>query len=358
MDTLEPASALMDIRDGDTFQFREGEDPVAVKAERNSFKLSGHASGKEILDILGALDRAGNLGISFVMYDIFLMFVKLGFSLPGAGAFFITRMIRKLMEGSLKRVIFVHGSPKARGEIIGGVKAIEKHAEWHPIDSRVGQSVIGVADPENKVWFAQIPAVPLSEYQAASLGDERRQFYALLVDLEQEMEILEAAGRSLPNRLADIRRRLFRAGTLPANDIGLAQTILIDERLAARFSTFPEDTAATRDEIKQWAARVIKAAEPGRPVSLAASPAQLATLQKVLSAPRPHPSTLRTVKGILRTVLLSNSKQKAKEFIAAQTSSFQLSLESDRGIEAALRKFIRDTHEEKIIPNFTEYVDL
>lgn len=181
MDPLEPASALMDIKDGGTFRFREGDDPVAVRAERNSFKLSGHASGKEILEILGALDRAGNLGISFMMYEIFLMFVKLGFSLPGAGSVFVTQMIRKLTEGSLKRVIFVHGSAKARSEIIGGVKTIEKHEEWHPIDSRVGQSVIGVADPENKTWFDQVAAVSVPTYTAASLGtEEASQIYRLL----------------------------------------------------------------------------------------------------------------------------------------------------------------------------------
>lgn len=181
MDPLEPASALMDIKDGDTFRFREGEDPVAVRAERNSFKLSGHASGEEILGILSALDRAGNLGISFVMFEFFMMFLRLGLSLPGGGAAFITKMLRKLAEGSLKRVIFVHGSAKARAEIIGGVRELEKHEEWHPIDSRVGQSVIGVADPDNKVWFDQVAAVPIAGVTAASLGAEQAsQIYRLL----------------------------------------------------------------------------------------------------------------------------------------------------------------------------------
>ncbi len=173
MDPLEPASAIMDVKDGETFVFKAGEDPVMVRAERGSFKLSGHAAGHEILEILQALAHAGNVGAGLLIARLLNVFYESGLLFPNILEFLSQEMFKKIEEGSMRRVIFVHGNPRARAEMIKAVKTLKRHEEWHPIDTRAGEMVLSVVEPENKFLFESVSAIPLSQYKAASLGVEK-----------------------------------------------------------------------------------------------------------------------------------------------------------------------------------------
>ncbi|GEM_PF-3311038 len=280
MDPLEPASAIMDLRAGETFRLRPEDEPVPVNAERASFKLSGHASGNEILEILETLDRSGN--------------------------------------ESLKRVIFVHGHQKARMEMIEAVKTLKKD-QWHPIDTRVGHTVMSVVEPDNKPAFDNIPATPIAVYQAASLGIESMEDHdhGFLTELAERMKKIASGQNAWKFR--SLERHLAQTGTLTESEIADAQNLLIEEAIQARLSAFFENELINAEKIADWATAALRAIEQGTPLSLNASEQQSRTLRDAVDSYTRrqgiHPTTRRTVKGILKKVFATNAKSQAKTFV-------------------------------------------